>query len=169
MKKEKTLNFKVQTDGTRLDRYVAEVCPEISRTRVQKWIEDGYITVNGQSAKSGLKLEKDQLIEVVIPPPAVSSLSPEDIPLKIIFEDKDLLVVDKPAGMIVHPAPGNYAHTLVNAVLAHVPDLESEESERPGIVHRLDKDTSGLIIVAKNPVAHMNLADQFKNRQEGQA
>ncbi len=165
MKKEKTLNFKVQTDGTRLDRYVAEVCPEISRTRVQKWIEDGYITVNGQSAKSGLKLEKDQLIEVVIPPPAVSSLSPEDIPLKIIFEDKDLLVVDKPAGMIVHPAPGNYAHTLVNAVLAHVPDLESEESERPGIVHRLDKDTSGLIIVAKNPVAHMNLADQFKNRQ----
>ncbi|HEX7474464.1 MAG TPA: RluA family pseudouridine synthase, partial [Dehalococcoidales bacterium] len=101
---------------------------------------------------------------VAIPPPELSDLIPEDIPLKIIYEDADLLVVDKPAGLTVHPAPGHYTGTLVNAVLAHVPDLKGGEASRPGIVHRLDKDTSGLIIVAKNAQAHLKLAEQFKNR-----
>jgi 23S rRNA pseudouridine1911/1915/1917 synthase len=158
MTEGKTLNFTVKTDGWRLDKYVTEACPELSRTRVQKLIAGGYITVNGQTAKAGMKTEKGHHIQVVIPPPEPSALVPEAIPLKILYEDSDLLVVDKPAGMTVHPAPGNYAHTLVNAVLAHVPDLESEQAERPGIVHRLDKDTSGLIIVAKNPTAHMQLS-----------
>lgn len=103
-------------------------------------------------------------VEIVIPPTLPSPLAPEAIPLKILYEDNDLLVVDKPAGMTVHPAPGHYNHTLVNAVLAHLPDLTAGESTRPGIVHRLDKDTSGLIIVAKNEAAHMKLADQFKSR-----
>jgi 23S rRNA pseudouridine1911/1915/1917 synthase len=108
-------------------------------------------------------LVNGDVVDVQIPPPAPSNLEPEDIPLTILYEDSDLMVVDKPAGLTVHPAPGNYTHTLANAVLAHVPELESEESNRPGIVHRLDKDTSGLIIIAKNAPAHMKLADQFKN------
>jgi 23S rRNA pseudouridine1911/1915/1917 synthase len=165
MNKEKTFDIIINTTVLRLDKYVAQVCPELSRTLVQKLIEGGHITVNGKAAKSGLKLEKGQQIRVVIPPPEPSPLVPESIPLNILYEDDDLLVVDKPAGMTVHPAPGNQSHTLVNAVLAHVPDLERGETERPGIVHRLDKDTSGLIIIAKTPTAHRKLADQFKNRQ----
>jgi 23S rRNA pseudouridine1911/1915/1917 synthase len=154
----------VEVSGIRLDKYVSEKCPELSRTRAQKLIEEGHITVNGQIARSSLKLEADDIVEVVIPPPVPSELTPEAIPLKILYEDNDLMVVDKPAGLTVHPAPGHYTHTLVNAVLAHVPNIESGDSTRPGIVHRLDKDTSGLIIVAKNETAHMKLADQFKNR-----
>jgi 23S rRNA pseudouridine1911/1915/1917 synthase len=127
-------------------------------------IEDGNILVNGQSAKSSLKLMPGDTVDVKIPPPIPSNLEPEDIPLTILYEDNDLMVVDKPAGLTVHPAPGHYTHTLVNAVLAHVPELDTEETNRPGIVHRLDKDTSGLIIIAKNDIAHMKLADQFKNR-----
>jgi 23S rRNA pseudouridine1911/1915/1917 synthase len=103
-------------------------------------------------------------VDVKIPPPLPSPLTPENIPLKILYEDNDLIVVDKPAGLTVHPAPGHYSHTLVNAILAHVPELGTEETNRPGIVHRLDKDTSGLIIVAKKETAHMKLADQFKKR-----
>ena len=103
-------------------------------------------------------------MDITIPPPVPGTLTPEAIPLKILYEDNDLMVVDKPAGLTVHPAPGHYTHTLVNAILAHVPDLEAGETNRPGIVHRLDKDTSGLIIVAKNSAAHMKLADQFKSR-----
>jgi 23S rRNA pseudouridine1911/1915/1917 synthase len=139
-------------------------CPELSRTQAQKLIEDGHITVNGQAVKSSLKLQPGDQVDIVIPPPIPSPLTPEAIPLKILYEDKDLMVVDKPAGLTVHPAPGHYTHTLVNAVLAHVPDIEGGEVNRPGIVHRLDKDTSGLIIIAKNSTAHMKLAEQFKSR-----
>jgi 23S rRNA pseudouridine1911/1915/1917 synthase len=127
-------------------------------------IEDGNVLVNGGIPKSSLKLTQGDIVDVKIPPPVPSALSPENIPLQILYEDDDLIVVDKPAGLTVHPAPGHYTHTLVNAVLAHVPELETEETNRPGIVHRLDKDTSGLIIIAKNGTAHMKLADQFKNR-----
>lgn len=154
----------MEKGGIRLDKYISEKCPELSRTHAQKVIEDGHVLVNGQILKSSYKLISGDSVDINIPPPLPSSLSPENIPLKILYEDNDLMVVDKPAGLTVHPAPGHYTHTLVNAVLAYVPELETEETDRPGIVHRLDKDTSGLIIVAKNGVAHMKLADQFKNR-----
>lgn len=150
--------------GARLDKFVSQKCPEISRTRAQKLIEDGSITVNSRVAKSSLKLQVGDVVDISIPAPQPSRLTPEDIPLNILYEDQDLLVVDKPAGLTVHPAPGHYSHTLVNALLAHLPGLSSGETGRPGIVHRLDKDTSGLMIVAKNETAHMKLADQFKNR-----
>ena len=154
----------VAEPGLRLDKYVNEKCPELSRTQAQKLIEEGHITVNNRMVKSSLKLLTGDKVDVTIPAPEPSSLTPEAIPLRIMYEDKDLLVVDKPAGLTVHPAPGHYTHTLVNAILSHVPDMEVGETNRPGIVHRLDKDTSGLIIVAKNNLAHMKLSDQFKRR-----
>jgi 23S rRNA pseudouridine1911/1915/1917 synthase len=148
-----------------LDKYVSLKISELSRTRSQKLIEEGYITVNSRTAKPSMLLEPGQIVRVMIPAAiTVVDVQPEYIKLKVIYEDTDLLVVDKPAGMTVHPAPGHYSGTLVNAVLAHVPNLQSSGGLRPGIVHRLDKDTSGLILVAKNPVVHMKLAAQFKNR-----
>ncbi len=165
MTEEKTFDLPVDRVGTRLDKFVAQACPDISRTRIQKLIESGHITVNGETVKSGFKVEKGQKIKVVIPASAPTAMLAEDIPLNIVYEDNDLLVVDKPAGMTVHPGAGNHDHTLANAVLAHVPEMDTEDPERPGIVHRLDKNTSGLIIVAKNPIAHMKLSDQFTNRQ----
>jgi 23S rRNA pseudouridine1911/1915/1917 synthase len=154
-----------ETSGVRLDRFISESCPELSRTRAQKLIADGFITVNGATVKAGQKLVAGDKVAVVIPPEPPSPLSPEAIPLDIIYEDNDLLVVDKPAGMAVHPAPGHPGHTLVNAVLARLTDLPDEDGNlRPGIVHRLDKDTSGIILVAKNRVAQADLAAQFKSR-----
>ena len=155
----------MEESGFRLDKYVSLKVPDLSRTRTQKLIEDGYITVDGKTVKSSLQLEIGNLLEISIPPLAApTELLAEDIPLSILYEDADLLVIDKPAGMTVHPAPGHYSGTLVNAILAHIPNLEAAEGVRPGIVHRLDKDTSGIILVAKNPIAHMKLAAQFKNR-----
>jgi 23S rRNA pseudouridine1911/1915/1917 synthase len=150
--------------GVRLDKFVAAKCPELSRTRAQELVATGFITVNGRPAKSGFKLASHDRVDISIPPGPPSALSPEPIPLKIVYEDGDLLVVDKPAGLPVHPAPGHPSHTLVNAVLNYLPALADADSLRPGIVHRLDKDTSGLIIVAKNRPAHENLSDQFKAR-----
>ena len=148
-----------------MDKYVSLKVPDLSRNRTQKLIENGNITVNGKTVKSSLQLEIGNLLEINIPPLAApTELLAEDIPLSIIYEDADLLVIDKPAGMTVHPAPGHYSGTLVNAILAHIPNPDAAEGVRPGIVHRLDKDTSGIILVAKNPVAHMKLAAQFKNR-----
>jgi len=158
-------SFVVDKQGTRLDKYVSDKCPELSRTRAQKLIGDGHITVNSHAAKASLKLNIGDRVNVVIPPTAPSPLSPEAIPLKIIYEDDDLLVVDKPAGLTVHPAPGHPSHTLVNAILSHFPHLaDISDSLRPGIVHRLDKDTSGVMLVAKNSVAQANLAEQFGAR-----
>lgn len=149
----------------RLDKYVCQQLPELSRTRVQKLIAEGYITVNGQTAKPGLKLNIGDKLKVVIPPTPPSRLVPEDMPLDILYEDDDLLVVDKPAGLAVHPAPGHTSHTLVNALLAHFLHLaDISDSLRPGIVHRLDKDTSGVMLVAKNSRAQIHLAEQFKSR-----
>ena len=165
MSVEKVYSFVVEVPGARLDKYVGEKCPELSRTHAQKLIADGYITVNGRAAKSSLNLNEGDRVEVTIPPVPPSPLMPEAIPLEILYEDDDLLVVDKPAGLTVHPAPGHPSHTLINAVLAHFPHLvEISDSLRPGIVHRLDKDTSGLVMVAKNSIAQMNLVDQFKTR-----
>jgi 23S rRNA pseudouridine1911/1915/1917 synthase len=157
--------YVAEEPGTRLDRFVSEKCAELSRTHAQKLINDGYITVNDFTARPSLKLEIGDRVDIVIPPAPASPLAPEAIPLNIVYEDDDLLVVDKPAGLAVHPAPGHPGHTLVNAILSHYPRLaDISDSLRPGIVHRLDKDTSGLMLVAKNRVAQANLVDQFKSR-----
>jgi len=156
-------SFVADKPDVRLDRYVSEQCPELSRTHAQRLIADGYITVNDRLAKASLKLSIGDRLRVVIPPTAPSPLSPEAIPLNIIYEDDDLLVIDKPAGLTVHPAPGHPGHTLVNAILSYFPRLaDISDSLRPGVVHRLDKDTSGVMLVAKNKTAEANLSDQFK-------
>ena len=151
----------------RLDKYLVSCLPEFSRARIQGLILDGFVLVNGVPAKkAGQVIEDGDDIEVCIPPPVPSGLVAEDIPLDIIFENDDLIVVNKPAGMVVHPAAGHYSGTLVNAVLGYDPDLEGiGGEERPGLVHRLDKETSGLIILAKNERAHNWLQDQFRLRK----
>lgn len=157
--------YTVEETGARLDKYVSDKCPELSRSQAQKLIADGKITVNDKAPKASLRLRSGDIVDVTIPPPQPSHLEPEAIPLNIVYEDADLMVVDKPAGLTVHPAPGHPRHTLVNALLSHLPSLpDTGEPTRPGIVHRLDKDTSGLVIVAKNIQAHTKLANQFKSR-----
>jgi 23S rRNA pseudouridine1911/1915/1917 synthase len=158
-------SFAVDTAGIRLDKFVGVSCPGLSRTHARQLIDGGFVTVNGKIAKPSLKLNPGDSIKVTIPPAAASRLEAENIPLKILYEDADLLVIDKPAGLAVHPAPGHPSSTLVNAILSYLPALAKDaDSLRPGIVHRLDKDTSGLILVAKNRAAQANLSDQFKNR-----
>ncbi len=163
---EKAVQLKADSAGARLDIFIVQKLPELSRSFIQKLIEDGHITLNGKPARSGLKLKAGDEVAIIIPPPEPSELLAEDIPLDIIYEDADLLVVDKPAGMTTHPAPGNPLHTLVNALLSHLPALpESDNPARPGIVHRLDKDTSGLILIAKTRGALASLSAQFKSRE----
>jgi 23S rRNA pseudouridine1911/1915/1917 synthase len=160
----KRLKFTVSISGERLDKYLAEQC-QISRSYAKKLISEGQVTVNGRSAKASQKLNIGDRIVAEILPPSPISLAPEAIPLKVIYEDNDLIVIDKPAGLVVHPAAGHHSGTLVNAILAHCPDLGTIKSTvRPGIVHRLDKDTSGLIVVAKNEAAHASLSRQIKQR-----
>ncbi len=150
----------------RLDKFLVGKLPEFSRARLQGLIADGFVLVNGQAAKkAGQAIEAGAAIEVRVPPPVPSGLIGEDIPLDIIFENDDLLVVNKPAGMVVHPAAGHDTGTLVHAVLGYDPDLEGiGGEERPGVVHRLDKETSGLIVLARNERAHRWLQDQFRLR-----
>ena len=163
---EQTIELRASEGGQRLDKYVAQMVPDLSRSRVQKLIEEGLITVNGGIAKPSYRLEVDDLVVVRVPPPEPTEVRPEAIPLDIVYEDEDIIVVNKPAGMVVYPAYGHRTGTLVNAVLAHCPELAGEEGAlRPGIVHRLDKDTSGLIIVAKKDVARRYLQRQFKRRE----
>jgi 23S rRNA pseudouridine1911/1915/1917 synthase len=152
--------------GQRLDRALADALPDRSRSEVQRWIKEGRVRVGGEEAKASLKLAAGDLVEIDLPDaPQPVDLAPEDLALNIVYEDADLLVIDKPAGMVVHPAPGHSGSTLVNAVLHHCPDIAGVGGERrPGIVHRLDKDTSGLIVVAKHDTAHRNLQAQFKAR-----
>jgi len=164
MPAHRVVSFIVDGSGLRLDKYVAEKCPELSRTQAQKLVSDGLVTVNGQVAKAGFKLSAGDRVRITLPPPRESP-APEAMPLSIVYEDSDLLVVDKPAGLTVHPAPGHPSHTLINAILSHVPRLpEADDLQRPGVVHRLDKDASGLMVVAKNKEAQLNLASQFKAR-----
>lgn len=150
----------------RLDKFLVDRMPEFSRSRLQSLIKRGAVTVNGNTAqKSGQMLELNANVHVIVPPPEPSKYIPEQIPLDIIFENDDLLVVNKAAGMVVHPAAGHNSGTLVHAVLAHTPDIEGVGGEqRPGVVHRLDKNTSGLIVLAKNDHAHHYLSDQFQER-----
>jgi 23S rRNA pseudouridine1911/1915/1917 synthase len=139
----------------------------VSRARAQRLIADGFVKESGRARlKPGEKLRGDEVLEVTVPPLESAEPKPEPIPLSIVYEDEHLLVVDKPAGMAVHPGPGHSGRTLVNAVLAHCPDLPGIGGvQRPGIVHRLDKDTSGLIIVAKDEQAHAGLTRQLKERE----
>lgn len=149
--------------GERLDRYIAQAM-QATRSSVQGWMEQGLILVDGEPKPKNYKLRFGETVIVRVPEPVACNAQPEDIPLDIVYEDDDLLVVNKPKGMVVHPAAGNYAGTLVNALLAHCGDSLSGINGvmRPGIVHRIDKDTSGLLIVAKNDLAHQNLAEQIK-------
>lgn len=147
----------------RLDLYLLKKNPSLSRSRVQRLIQDGHITVNGQKAKPSYRVHLDDRVCIDLPPPTPLEIKPEAIPLEIIYEDAHLLVVNKPAGMVVHPAPGHFAGTLVHALLHHCRDLSGiGGKERPGLVHRLDKETSGLLVVAKAEQAHKVLAAQFK-------
>jgi len=165
---ERVLNFHFDKETPeRLDKFLVGLLQEFSRSRIQGLIADGHVDVNGLAArKAGQALENGSMVTVRIPPPAPTDLVAEDIPLDIIFENDDLIVVNKPAGMVVHPAVGHSSGTLVNAVLGYDPDLEGiGGEERPGVVHRLDKETSGLILLAKNERAHRWLQDQFRLRK----
>jgi 23S rRNA pseudouridine1911/1915/1917 synthase len=155
------------TTPQRLDKFLVVSLPEFSRSRLQALIKDGFVSVDGLPArKSGQMVEAGTNVQVRIPPPEPTELEPEAIPLSIVFEDGDLLVVDKPAGMVVHPAAGHSRGTLVHAALAHAPDMAGIGGEgRPGVVHRLDRDTSGLILLAKNDRTHRWLQEQFRTRQ----
>jgi 23S rRNA pseudouridine1911/1915/1917 synthase len=156
----------VAEGGERIDRYLAQQQPDVSRAYVQKLIDDGLVTANGKPVRSSYRVRAGDRIDFSIPPPPLVDAQAQDIPLTIIYEDVDMLVVDKPAGLVVHPAPGHASGTLVNALLAHSPEMQSMgmDATRPGIVHRLDKDTSGLLVVAKNDRALRYLSNQFKER-----
>ena len=156
-----------EMENVRLDAYIAQKCGTLSRTMIQKLIEDGEVLVNGKEKKISYKTKQGDVIEIHIPEAKEINLKAQNIPLDVVYEDSDIIVVNKPKGMVVHPANGNPDGTLVNAVMALCKgSLSGIGGEiRPGIVHRLDKDTSGLIIVAKNDTAHINLSKQIKDRQ----
>ncbi|MCY3683945.1 MAG: RluA family pseudouridine synthase [Gemmatimonadetes bacterium] len=154
-----------QHKGQRLDRYLADQRPEFSRSRLQKLIVEGAVCINGKTTRSSYRLVAGDSITIDIPPPIESTINPEDLPLDIFFEDDHVLVLDKPAGMIVHPAGSVTSGTLVNALLSHCTHLSGINGVlRPGIVHRLDKDTSGLMVVAKSDEGHRGLAAQLETR-----
>ena len=163
---ERVSQLKVANAGDRVDTYIAARLPDLSRSLIQRLIREGRVTVNGAVPKVSYRVEAGDDILVRVPPPEVTELEPEPIPLDVIYEDRDLIVVNKPAGLVVHPSHGHWRGTLVNAILAHCPDLAGINGTlRPGIVHRLDKETSGLIIVAKNDAAQQGLQWQFKRRE----
>lgn len=149
----------------RLDRFVSDHL-ELSRTRVQNLLSEGWITVDGRPGKKSEAVAEGQRVRVRVPPAQTVSMEPEDLPLEIVYQDEHLVVVNKPAGMVVHPAPGHRTGTMVNALLFHVRDLSGVGGRlRPGIVHRLDRDTSGLLVVAKSDAAHLALSEALKGRR----
>lgn len=149
--------------GTRIDVFLAENMENLSRSGVQKLIDAGEITLNGGKTKANYKLREKDVVDVVVPEAKEVEILPEDIPLDILYEDADVIVVNKPQGMVVHPAPGHTSGTLVNALLFHCGEELSgiNGEKRPGIVHRIDKDTSGVLMIAKNDMAHQSLAAQL--------
>ena len=159
-----TIVFVAEKSGERLDAAAAEVT-ELSRARVQKLAEEGLITVGGKTANKKDKLKAGDVVEITLPAVAEADAEPEDIPLEIVYEDADIVVVNKPSGMVVHPAPGHESGTLVNALLAHCGESLSGVGgvSRPGIVHRIDRETSGLICAAKNDFSHLALSEQLKD------
>jgi 23S rRNA pseudouridine1911/1915/1917 synthase len=151
-----------QQKGYRIDKVISTLDEEWSRTQVQQWIKEGNVLVNGQRIKTNYKCSMKDEIEITIPDPELLDVIPEEMDLDIYFEDKDVLVVNKPSGMVVHPAPGHLTGTLVNGLMTHCKDLSGINGVlRPGIVHRIDKDTSGLLMVAKNDMAHEKLVNQL--------
>lgn len=161
--------YKIEQDleGTRLDKAISEKDTKLSRSMVQKMLESGAILVNGRIAKASYKLTNGDIVEISYQEPKETSLKPENIPLDIVYQDDDILIVNKQKGLVVHPGNGNPDGTLVNAIMAVCKDsLSGIGGEiRPGIVHRIDKDTSGLLIVAKNDFAHVNISEQIKNHE----
>ena len=158
------LTFRAVQDGERIDRYLSGCLEDLSRSYIQKLVKDGNIRVDGRIVKANYKLSAGQEIRVLVPEPEVPDIRPENIPLDILYEDDDILVVNKPKGMVVHPAPGHYEHTLVNAIMYHCGDQLSGINGvmRPGIVHRIDMDTTGSLLICKNDQAHRILAEQLK-------
>lgn len=167
MAKEERVIITSQDRDIRLDFYLSHHHPiGLSRSFIQKLIEEGKITVNGRKVKPSYKLKIQDEIKVFIPPPKQTEILPEKIPLDIVYEDEDLIVLNKPQGMVVHPGAGHYSGTLVNALLFHCHNLSEIGGKlRPGIVHRLDKDTSGLLLVAKNDFTHQHLSNQIRKRE----
>jgi 23S rRNA pseudouridine1911/1915/1917 synthase len=161
-----TVTVTDDSEGIRLDRFLASVLPQHSRSQIQRLIREGLIHVGGRGTKANQPVKAGQAISIELPEPVDPVPQPEALPLPILYQDEDLIVVDKPAGMVVHPAAGHASGTLVNALLHHVDDLSGIGGEkRPGIVHRLDRGTSGLMVVAKHDAAHEELSRQFHDRE----
>ena len=155
--------LEIVNENIRLDKFISLSMPDLSRTLIQQYIKEGLVKVNGHSEKASYKIKLSDQIEITIPDNQEMDVLPEDIPLDIYYEDQDVIVVNKPSGMIVHPSSGIYQGTLVNALLYHCQDLSGINGVlRPGIVHRIDKETSGLLMVAKNDKAHQSLSEQLK-------
>lgn len=161
--------IRVEQGAMRLDKFLADRLPDLSRSAAQRLIDRGQITVNGETVKASYKVRSGDLVSALLPEEETAALVAESIPLNIVYEDQFLLVVDKPPGMVVHPAPGHASGTLVNALLAYCPELAAGRDDRPGIVHRLDRDTSGLILVAKGEKVRRVLQRQFKERRVDKA
>jgi 23S rRNA pseudouridine1911/1915/1917 synthase len=161
---ERVVHLQVEVAGERLDRYLARALPDLSRSQVQRLIRDGLVALGEEMPKPGTPVSPGMKVVVRIPPSPSGKVLPQSIPLDVVYEDDDLLVVNKPAGMVVHPGHGHSQGTLVNAILGRYPDLAVGDSGRPGIVHRLDRDTSGLVVVAKTEHALEHLRRQFKSR-----
>ncbi len=163
-----TLIVENPDQGTRLDKFLARTLPDFSRTRLSALIQEGHVKIKGTSTHDpSFKVKEGHIIEITIPPSVEATPTPQDIPLDVVYEDQDVIVINKPAGMVVHPAPGNLTGTLVNALLNHCGKSLSGINgvKRPGIVHRLDKETSGLLVAAKNDIAHHALARQLASRE----
>ena len=159
------IEAKEEHQGLRIDKFIPDELQDaaISRTQVQQWIRDGHVLVNNQTVKSNYKLAAGDVVAISIPEAEELEIAAEPIPLHVIYEDSDVIVVNKPRGMVVHPAPGHSSGTLVNALMHHCQDLSGINGVlRPGIVHRIDRDTTGLLMVAKNDLAHISLAEQLK-------
>lgn len=158
------LTMTVTTERGRIDRVITDHFADVTRSQADKWLHLGLVTVNGKTVKASYKVAEDDQLLIAAPEPTVLSARPQDIPLDIVYEDDDVLVVNKPQGMVVHPAPGHPDGTLVNGLMYHTTLSPINGVLRPGIVHRIDKDTSGLLMVAKTAVAHQGLAAQLKDK-----
>lgn len=159
------INVKINTETGRIDKVLSDLLKEHSRSQIQQWVKENHVKVNGEIIRSNYKVKPSDEILITIPEPEELDIQAENIPLDIVYEDDDVLVINKPQGMVVHPSAGHSQGTLVNALLYHIKDLSSINGViRPGIVHRIDKDTSGLLMVAKNDHAHVALAEQLKDK-----
>lgn len=162
---EEEFQFNIEKNSGRIDKYLTQQLESMSRSKIQILIADGFVLVNDEATKANYKLEAGDKVVVYVPEPETVDIEAEDLPLDIIYEDEDIVLINKAQGMVVHPGAGHPKGTLVNAILYHIKDLSGINGEiRPGIVHRLDKDTSGIMIVAKNDEAHVNLSEQLQAR-----